>query len=148
MSTNAKPVVTAPDLQRRPMARAQRVPLIEREVREKIGEAALEVIFTEADRLSEGRCYQGRYFGSTMITIDLAALSPSLRVDDGRALDAIAVLLAEDAKVTRRIQRLAEREATARANVPLTHVAVEVRVRTDGAKIFVDADVEATLRDG
>lgn len=130
------------------MARAARVPLIEREVREKIGDAALEVIFTDCARISEGDVHKGRYFGSTMLTIDLQQLERTLRVDTHHALDALAVMFAEDDRVTRRVQRLAERDAVSRANRPLTQVAVEVRVRTDGSRIFIDADVEATLRDG
>ncbi len=130
------------------MARAARVPLIEREVREKIGDAALEVIFTDCARISEGDVHKGRYFGSTMLTIDLAQLERTLRVDTHHALDTLAVMFAEDDRVTRRVQRLAERDAVSRANRPLTQVAVEVRVRTDGSRIFIDADVEATLRDG
>lgn len=148
MTSVAKHLAPAVELERRPMARAARVPLIERVVHEKIGDAALEVIFTECHRISEGDVHKGRYFGSTMLTIDLQQLKSTLRIESDRQLDALAVLFAEDDRVTRRVQRLAERDAVARANVPLTNVAVETRVRTDGSRIFIDADVEATLRDG
>ena len=129
------------------MASAQRVPLIEREITEKLGAAALELLFADAERISEGSIHQGRYFGSTMLTIDLAKLANRLRVDHDNRIDTYTVMLAEDARVTRRIHRLAERDATSRANAPLSKVSVEVRVRADGQRIFLDADVEATLRD-
>ena len=148
MSTAAKPSPLPLDLQRRPMARAQRVPLIEREIKERLGDAAIEVIFSEAARISEGRVHQNRYFGSTMLTIDLTLLASSLRVDASRSASTYAELFDRDPRVLRRVHRIAERESIMRANAPLADVVIEVRVRADECCIFVDADVEATVRTG
>src|SRR5205814_10101022 len=56
---------------RKPAAVARRVSLFEREVRMHLGTAAIEVLFAVAEVLSEGGRDGARYFGSTMITIDL-----------------------------------------------------------------------------
>jgi hypothetical protein len=68
---------------RRPMARATRIALFEREVRERLSRAALELVLARAEVISEGqRSVRGgrdAYFGSTMLTIDLPALELLLR---------------------------------------------------------------------
>ena len=67
----------------RPLARVQRIALFEREVRERLSRAALDLVFERAEVMSEGqrssRAGQPVYFGSTMLTIDLEALAPQLR---------------------------------------------------------------------
>jgi hypothetical protein len=63
------------------MARATRIALFEREVRERLSRAALELVLARAEVISEGqRSVRGErdaYFGSTMLTIDLPALELS-----------------------------------------------------------------------
>ena len=60
------------------MARATQIALFEREVRERLSRAALDVVFARAERLSEGqssvRGGRAAYFVSTMLTLDLPAL--------------------------------------------------------------------------
>src|SRR3954449_13051215 len=67
----------------RPIARVQRIALFEREVRERLSRAALDVLFARAEVISEGqstiRNAKPAYFGSTMLTIDLNGLAGVLR---------------------------------------------------------------------
>ena len=77
------PAAGGPALARRPMARATRIALFEREVRERLSPAALELVLGRAEVISEGQrgLRNGRdaYFGSTMLTIDLPSLDLLLR---------------------------------------------------------------------
>ncbi|MES1209151.1 MAG: hypothetical protein ABUS79_24700 [Pseudomonadota bacterium] len=135
---------------RKPMARATRITLFEREVRERLSRAALDVVFARADLLSEGqRSVKGGkdgYFGSTMLTIDLPALADVLRdaCDAGTAHRLVA-LMESDTALPRRIRGIAEREATRIAGAKLKELRIHVAMRAQGAKVFVDVDVEAGL---
>jgi hypothetical protein len=139
----------APLAARRPMARATRIGLFEREVRERPARAALDLLFARAEVISESQRSQrgGRdaYFGSTMLTFDLPALSVLLRdaCDAGTAVR-LAALLEEDASVGKRIAELARREATRVAGAAPRDVSTHVAIRAAGAKVFIDVDVEAT----
>ncbi|HUH04029.1 MAG TPA: hypothetical protein VML75_18660, partial [Kofleriaceae bacterium] len=57
---------------RKPLAMARRVSLFEREIRIKLSSAAIEILFDAASHLSEGQVEHGGFFGSVMVTIDLA----------------------------------------------------------------------------
>jgi hypothetical protein len=144
-------VTPAPALPaRRPMARATRVTLFEREVRERLSRAAMDLVFARADRLSEGqRQVRGgtdSYFGSTMLTIDLVSFAGVLRdpCDAGTARR-LAALIESDSSIPRRIRDIAEREATRIAAARLKEVRTQVAVRAQGAKVFIDVDVEAEI---
>lgn len=133
---------------RRPMARATRITLFEREVRERLSRAALDVVFARAERLSEGqRSQRGAreaYFGSTMLTIDLASFADVFRdACDAGTAHRLAALFEADSTVPRRIRELALREAARIAGARLKDVRTQVAVRAQGAKVFVDVDVEA-----
>ena len=73
----------APLPARKPMARVTRIALFEREVRERITLAALDLLLSRAEVISEGqrnvRGGRDAYFGSTMLTFDLPALSVVIR---------------------------------------------------------------------
>jgi hypothetical protein len=135
---------------RRPMARATRIGLFEREVRERPARAALDLLFARAEVISEGQRSQrgGRdaYFGSTMLTFDLPALAVLLRdaCDAATALR-LAALLEADASVEKRVQELAKREATRAAGATPRDVSTHVTIRAQGAKVFIDVDVEAVF---
>jgi hypothetical protein len=135
-------------LTKKPMARAARVTLFEREIRERLSVAAVEILLERARVLSEGKrsasATAGRaYFGSTMVTIDVAALADVSRdACDSRAAARIADLVRDDVRVTRRVQKLAEREAQRLAGGPVAVQASEVRVRTQGTLLYLDVDVE------
>jgi hypothetical protein len=147
-----KPAVVARDLDalliKKPMARAARVTLFEREIRERLSVAAIEILLERARVLSEGKRSASAtaaraYFGSTMITIDVATLSSVVRDHcDARAAARIADLMRGDARVTRRVHKLAEREAQRLAAGPVQVRPGEVRVRSQGTLIYLDVDVE------
>jgi hypothetical protein len=135
---------------RRPMARAIRIGLFEREVRERPARAALDLLFARAEVISEGQRSQrgGRdaYFGSTMLTFDLPALAVLLRdaCDAATALR-LAGLLEADGSVGKRVQELAKREAARVAGAHPREVSTHVTIRAQGAKVFIDVDIEATF---
>src|SRR4051794_1431270 len=140
----------APLAARRPMARATRIGLFEREVRERPARAALDLLFARADVISEGQRSQrgGRdaYFGSTMLTLDLPALSVLIRdaCDAGTAVR-LASLLEGDPSVEKRVQELAKREAARVSGAAPRTVSTHVVIRAQGAKVFIDVDIEATF---
>src|SRR5689334_15114401 len=100
----------------RPLARVQRIALFEREVRERLSRAAMDLVFERAEVISEGqrstRAGQPVYFGSTMLTINLDTLAPSLReACDAGTARRLATLLLDDASVNTRVKQIATREA-------------------------------------
>lgn len=135
-------------LEKRPMARAARVTLFEREVRERLSVAAVELMFERARVLSEGArsdapTARRAYFGSTMITVDVAALGECVRERcDARAAERVAGMVASDGRVLRRVQKIAEREAARLAGGAVRVRAGDVRVRWNGTLLYLDVDVE------
>jgi hypothetical protein len=134
----------------RPMARVERIALFEREVRERPSRAALELVFRRAEVMSEGQRANrdGRpvYFGSTMLTLDLETLAPSLREScDAGTARRLAGLLAGDPSITARVKAIATREATRLSGGRLRTIATEMKVSARGARVFIDVDVEGTL---
>jgi hypothetical protein len=131
---------------RKPMARALKVTLFEREVREKLSASAVEILFQRARVLSEGRRSASpsageAFFGSTMLTIDLADLTDIVRdAADAATAQRLAGLIKDDTRVQKRVRQIAAQEAERLAGGPAR--AVEVRLRTDGAVVYIDVDVE------
>src|SRR6516165_9212251 len=120
-------------LTRRPMARATRVALFEREVRERPSRAAFELVLGRAEVISEGqrsvRSGRDAYFGSTMLTIDLPSLELLLRdACDAGTARRLADLLETDAQAAAHVEALAAREAArvagATPKAVRTHVAI------------------------
>ena len=127
------------------MAAARRVSLFEREIRVRLSSAAIEILFDLAAVLSEGQLEDDGYYGSTMITIDLARATAAVRDDcDAATARRVTDLLADDARVTERARALALAEAEARAGCALASGQVDIRVRSTGAHVHIDVDVEAT----
>jgi hypothetical protein len=135
-------------LTKKPMARAARVTLFEREIRERLSVAALDILLENARVLSEGKRAASAsaaraYFGSTMITVDVATLTDVVRDPcDARAAGRIAELMRGDARLNRRVQKLAEREAQRLTGGPVNVRVNEVRVRAQGTLVYLDVDVE------
>jgi len=135
-------------LDKKPMARVQRVTLFEREIRERLSVAAIEILLERAKILSEGQrsaspTAKARWFGSTMITVDVAALGDVVREPcDARAAARVAELVAGDARVVKRVQRIAGREADRIAGATVRVRASDVRVRAEGTLVHLDVDVE------
>jgi hypothetical protein len=149
MAAKPEPNVTAlPALfERKPMARATRVTLFEREVRERLSGPAIDLLFARAQVLAEGQRAQSpsardAFFGSIMITIDLDALHGDVReAADGDTAARLAALMSGDARVLRRVRAMAEHEAARLAGARVTVHSADVRVRAEGARVFVDVDV-------
>jgi hypothetical protein len=133
---------------RLPMARVERLPLIEREIRERVGTAALELLIAGADVLVEGAPGNGPtsagFFGSVMMTIDLAARAPQIREAPTPELAARLVeLIGADGRALGRIRRIAESRAAVFAGRPIEVHPGDLRVRSDGLRVLVDIDIEA-----
>ena len=134
-----------PSPPRRPMAVARRISLFRREVIERVSPAAIEVLFTASARISEGQVARdGRYYGSTMLTIDLESLRDHV-ADRCEATTAarLSKAMEEERSIHEAAARLALEEARRIAGRRLRRVEADVRVRTEGTKVFIDVDVEA-----
>lgn len=134
----------------RPMVRAARIAIFEREVRERLSKAAVEVLLGRADVLSEGQriTRTGRqiFEGSTMLTLDLARTVGLFResADVGTARR-LGAMLARDTWARNRIRQIATKEAERLSHTKVHEVSAEMRVSTKGVKILIDVDVEAKL---
>src|SRR5262245_22530240 len=99
----------------RPMARVEHISLFEQEVRDRLSRSALELVLAAAQVIAEGqratRAGRESFFGSTMLTIDLGRVAPSVRdACDARSAQRLATLLAGDAGALARIRAIAARE--------------------------------------
>jgi hypothetical protein len=132
------------------MARAVRIAMFEREVRERLSRAALDAILARAEIISEGqravRNGHDGYMGSTMATLDLDSLSPVVRepADAGTAQRLVALLRA-DITLKARLDALACNEVHRVTNARPKAVRTEIQIRAQGARVFIDADVEASF---
>ena len=154
--SNLSPQPSALASLRKPMAKVTRVSLYERELKERLSLPAVELLLDAAEMLSEGNRVPeigrggGRggaaYYGSTMLTIDLARAGDPFRecVDVG-AVRKLVNLVAADPRVGRRVRSIAERESTRLAGAPLAQLATDLRVRAQGTTLFLDVDFEGTL---
>jgi hypothetical protein len=83
------------------------------------------------------------YFGSTMITVELAAIGELVREPcDARSTERVGKLCRGDARVLRRVHHIAAGEAARLAGEPVRVRVGEVRVRTHGTQLYLDVDVE------
>ncbi|MBK6847315.1 MAG: hypothetical protein IPG96_07140 [Proteobacteria bacterium] len=137
-----------PALCKRPMARVRQVSLFAREVIERLSATGTELLLADLSRLSEGQRVAGRYFGSTMLTLDLRRLEGRMR-DSGDVGTAsrLARLWATSEPVIGRLRALALAEAQRIAGEPLQADGIDVRVRAEGSWLFVDIDLEAEADD-
>jgi hypothetical protein len=134
----------------RPLARVQRVSLFEREVKERLSRAALDVIFAAAAVMSEGQraAREGRevFFGSTMLTVELESVALAVRdAADARAAQRLASLLATDAGALARIKSIAAEEAERLTGVRPRALNPDIKVRARGTTVYVDVDLEASF---
>ena len=131
---------------RKPMRSARKVSLFEREIRIRLGRAAIELLFASAQVLSEGQAQGERYFGSTMLTMDLARMSAQLSeaCDVATARKAEA-LLARDPRIQERARSIAIAEAERLAGEELGAFLVDIKIRRSGRHFFIDIDVEADV---
>jgi hypothetical protein len=134
------------------IAKARRDAFVATRSIEYLSRGAEEALFQVAEVLSEGseRCAtsgQRHYFGSTMITFDLAELSKSWRGPLG-ALErqALLRLVAGSVRVRLRATRIACAEAQRRVTErPLGSSIVETTVRLSGNTLQMDVDLEVLV---
>ncbi len=129
---------------KRPMARVSRVGLFRRRIIETLSPTGIEALLAAASIISEGQlAADGRFFGSTMITIDLAQLAEHVTDDcDARTAARIAEDLSAERVLLGRLAGRARAEARRIAKRPLDRLETEVRVRAEGRSLLVDVDVE------
>jgi hypothetical protein len=131
---------------RKPSLRVDRVSLLEQEIRTRLSTPALEILMNLAETLSEGQVKGGRYFGSTMLTVDLAGATTLVRDPvDASLAHQVAALLDKDARARARVRATALAAATERAGADLGPCDVEIRTRAAGTTVYVDVDVEGEL---
>jgi hypothetical protein len=139
-----------PRLLLRPLLRVRRISLFEREVRERLSRAALDLVFASAAIMSEGqrslRAGKEIFFGSTMLTVELDGLSAAVRdACDACSARRLAALLGTEAAALARIRAIAAGEAERLGGTRPTSLEAEIRVRARGTTVYVDVDVEARL---
>jgi hypothetical protein len=132
------------------MAQVTRIALFEREVRERLSSSAVDLLLKRAQVISEGqrerRGGRDAFFGSTMLTLDLPALSMLFREPcDASTARRLAALLEGNDQVIQAIRLLADREAERLAGGRPRHIETQIRIHAQGAKVFVDVDVEASF---
>lgn len=132
------------------MAFVRRVSIFRREIIERISPAGLEVLLRGAERISEGQVTSGgRFYGSIMLTIDFGSVAQQVR-DEGDVATAsrLARQLEQERGAMEQVRRLALREARAIAGQPIARPATEVKVRTRGAQVLLDVDLEGDVASG
>ena len=135
---------------KRPMAKVTRPALFARQIQETLSLAALEALLAEASVLHEGQILaDGHYFGTAMITLDLATaaeegllMRTEPTVPTARRL---AAQIATSPAARAEISRMAQKGARGQASKPLQCFECDLRVRAEGLLVFVDVEVEAHL---
>ncbi len=146
----ARPKRVGQSLLLRPMARARRIAMFEREVRERLSRAALDAILDRAEVISEGQRAERNgkdcYLGSTMVTVDLDSLGPVVREHgDAGTAQRLAALMRADLTIKARMDALACREVLRITETRPKGVRTEIQIRAQGSCVFIDADVEASF---
>ena len=132
---------------RKPMALARRLSVFQRKVELGLSPTALELVFEAMEATSEGGLDGDVYAGSTMITVDLAALAARLSDQpDAATARRFAELAPADPRVRQRARALAFAEANRLAGGTLIQPEIDLEVRARGALVHFVLNVEATLR--
>ena len=123
------------------------VPLFYSEQRLRLSPTALQFLLARADVIVEGSTVKsgsarGRFLGSAMLTLDLAAAADRLRPPhDAATLAALHAALVEDPEARARIVEHALVAARARLATPSALVAGELQMRTSGTRLLVDLEL-------
>ena len=126
------------------MATVRQVSLFRREIREGVSPAGFELLLSAASTISEGQITAGgRYYGSTMLTLDLRQAHCWIRdaCDMATALR-LTQLLEKEPHLIGAVRKVALDEARRLAGRELGQLEADVRARADGCRIFLDVDVE------
>ena len=125
------------------MVRARRVSLFQRDILVSLSSAAVEILLDEASLLSEGQLEGERYFGSTMVTIDLRKASRSVSdVCDNRTVRRVTELCLSDERLQEKLRAIAQAEAERLGGSGVADLQIDTRVRTRGSYIYLDLDIE------
>lgn len=128
--------------------RVERLQLIRREIREVLAPSSLEALFAYADRVVEGGADEsggtkpGAY-ATVMLTIDLERCAALFRDrSDAATAERLVELMTDHRWIKRRLVELArpELERWGKASVSARDVLVDMRVRAEGTRVFVDGD--------
>jgi hypothetical protein len=110
-----------------------------------LGARAVDELYRVAEVLSEGRLDAGAFFGTTLVTIDLARALPSLELSDV-ALARLAEAIAGSVRVRLRAMRLAQDDLARRfPDHAIGTVRTETRIRLEATVLHVDVDLEAPI---
>ena len=131
---------------RRPMAACPRVSLFRREIKVRVSPAGFDLLLDRARKISEGQISGERYYGSTMLTLDLAALVGGVSEPcDVATAQRLARVLAEEPELLSRLRRLALADARRIAQRRVARLETDLRVRAEGCRVLVDIDVEGEM---
>ncbi len=133
---------------KRPMVYVRRVNLFRREIHERLSPTALDLFLVHAKRISEGKLSQkGRYFGSTMLTLDLALVQEKLGgLDEPKIAERLVSALQQEPNFFAQVRAVVLREAERIACQTLFAVETDVKIKAEDLQIFVDVDVEGEVR--
>ena len=129
---------------KRPMASSRQVSLFRREIKERLSPTGFELLLQSVKKISEGQISAtGRYYGSTMLTLDLAGVDRRIRdeCDVATALR-VAQLLQAEPDLLHQLRELALKDARRIARRPMLRLEADLRVRADGCRVLVDLDLE------
>ena len=136
----------------KPLVRARWVRPVQDRNRRSLTRHFEELLFCSAQVLSEGDCRKGRagertYYGSTMITVDLAALPAGLDVDfRSVSREDLHAVLDGSVRVRLRAMRLARAEVVRRAPAGVLGTAQgETQIRLDERYVHIDVDLEVPI---
>jgi len=145
--TSPTPAAPALPAVRKGMVTARRLSVFQRKVDTSLSPTALEMVLAEMRVTSEGGLDGDDYTGSTMITLDLAALAPRLSDEaDASTARRFAELAPDDPRVRQRARAVAFAEARRIAGATLIQPQIDLEVRARGPVVHFALNVEALLR--
>jgi len=129
------------------MAKAKKIGLFARKVIENVSVAGFQALLTSATQVSEGQANDdGRYFGSTIVSIDLQELKEQINdACDVATATRLCQCMAEDRDVLAQMGAIGQSEAQKLCSGPLVDAESDVRMRAEGSRILVDIDVEGQV---
>ena len=131
-----------------PFVHADTLPLFQREVREALSPTALQRLLSRAEVFVEGGTAsggsaRGAFMGTAMLTLDLDAVADRLRAPhDAEMAQKLCTALGADPNAKRAIIRHALEVARARLAAPVNLRGGELTLRTHGARVLIDLELE------
>ena len=127
------------------LSREPTLPLFYREVTERLSPTALELLLAKADIYVEGgsatgASAKGAFYGSAMLTLDLATDKLRAPVD---AAQRLCTALEADKQARRAVTTRVLDVARARLVVPDDVMTGALHCRVDGARLLIDVELES-----